>query len=192
MLDTSVLLADPGAISRFAEHRVVLPLVVVTELEAKRNHPELGYFARAALRHLDDLRVEYGRLDADLPIGDYGGTVIVELNHTDPSVLPAGFRLGDNDTRILSVARSLATEGESVVLVSKDLPLRIKAAAIGLQAQEYRAELPPESGWTGMREFEVSSAELDQLYSQGSIEYAPAAELAVPHRARHVFFLRRI
>jgi PhoH-like ATPase len=177
VLDTSVLLADPGAISRFAEHRVVLPLVVVTELEAKRNHPELGYFARAALRHLDDLRVEYGRLDADLPVGDFGGTVMVELNHTDPSVLPAGFRLGDNDTRILSVARSLASEGESVVLVSKDLPLRIKAAAIGLQAQEYRAELPPESGWTGMREFEVSAAELDQLYSQGSIEYAPAAEL---------------
>jgi PhoH-like ATPase len=177
VLDTSVLLADPSAISRFAEHRVVLPLVVVTELEAKRNHPELGYFARAALRHLDDLRIEYGRLDADLPIGDLGGTVMVELNHTDPSVLPAGFRLGDNDTRILSVARSLASEGETVVLVSKDLPLRIKAAAIGLQAQEYRAELPPESGWTGMRDFEVSAADLDELYANGSIEFAPAAEL---------------
>ncbi len=177
MLDTSVLLADPGAISRFAEHRVVLPLVVVTELEAKRNHPELGYFARAALRHLDDLRIEHGRLDADLPIGDLGGTVMVELNHTDPSVLPAGFRLGDNDTRILSVACSLAAEGESVVLVSKDLPLRIKAGAIGLKAQEYRAELPPESGWTGMRDFEVAAGELDELYANGSIEFAPAADL---------------
>jgi PhoH-like ATPase len=91
--------------------------------------------------------------------------VRVELNHSDPSVLPAGFRLGDNDTRILSVARSLATEGESVVLVSKDLPLRIKAAAIGLAAQEYRAELPPDSGWTGMAEFEVSAADLDQLHT---------------------------
>src|SRR5579859_4023775 len=133
VLDTSVLLADPGAIGRFAEHRAVLPIVVVTELEAKRHHPELGFFARQALRYLDDLRIEHGRLDADLPIGDYGGTVMVELNHTDPSVLPAGFRLGDNDTRMLSVASSLAAEGESVVLVSKDLPLRIKASAIGLQ-----------------------------------------------------------
>ncbi|HEX9035073.1 MAG TPA: PhoH family protein [Streptosporangiaceae bacterium] len=177
MLDTSVLLADPGAIGRFAEHRVVLPLVVVTELEAKRNHPELGFFARAALRLLDDLRVIYGRLDADIEIGDEGGTVRVELNHTDPSVLPAGFRLGDNDTRILSVARSLATEGESVVLVSKDLPLRIKAAAIGLAAEEYRAELPPDSGWTGMAEIDVSAAEIDQLYQSGTLESVAAGNL---------------
>ncbi|HXP19049.1 MAG TPA: PhoH family protein [Streptosporangiaceae bacterium] len=177
MLDTSVLIADPGAIGRFAEHRVVLPLVVITELEAKRNHPELGFFARAALRHLDDLRVSCGRLDADIEVGDQGGTVRVELNHSDPSVLPAGFRLGDNDTRILSVARGLAAEGESVVLVSKDLPLRIKAAAIGLPAQEYRAELPVDSGWTGMREVEVTPAEIDELYQSGTLESAAARDL---------------
>ncbi|HUZ52516.1 MAG TPA: PhoH family protein [Streptosporangiaceae bacterium] len=177
VLDTSVLLADPGAISRFAEHRVVLPLVVITELEAKRNHPELGFFARAALRHLDDLRVSHGRLDADIEIGELGGTVRVELNHSDPAVLPAGFRLGDNDTRILSVARSLAADGESVVLVSKDLPLRIKAASIGLPAQEYRAELPPDPGWTGMAELEISAAEIDQLYQNGTLESPAAAGL---------------
>ena len=177
VLDTSVLLADPGAIGRFAEHRVVLPLVVITELEAKRNHPELGFFARAALRHLDDLRLEHGRLDADVEIGDLGGTVRVELNHSDPSVLPAGFRLGDNDTRILAVARSLAAEGDNVVLVSKDLPLRIKAASIGVAAQEYRAELPLDSGWTGMREVEVTGPDIDQLYQSGTIECEAARDL---------------
>ncbi|MBO0017051.1 PhoH family protein, partial [Listeria monocytogenes] len=57
MLDTSVLLSDPKAIARFAEHDVVLPVVVITELEAKRHHAELGYFARSALRALDDLRI---------------------------------------------------------------------------------------------------------------------------------------
>jgi PhoH-like ATPase len=177
VLDTSVLLADPGAIGRFAEHRVVLPVVVITELEAKRHHPELGYFARQALRHLDDLRISYGRLDADLPVGEEGGTVRVELNHADPTVLPAGFRLGDNDTRILSVARSLAAEGDSVVLVSKDLPLRVKAAAIGLPAEEYRAELPADSGWTGMREIDVTAAEMDELYGSGKLDCAAAREL---------------
>ncbi len=177
MLDTSVLLADPGAIGRFAEHQVILPLVVITELEAKRNHPELGFFARAALRHLDDLRVSNGRLDADIEIGDQGGTVRVELNHSDPSVLPAGFRLGDNDTRILSVARGLAAEGQSVVLVTKDLPLRIKAASIGLPAQEYRAELPPDSGWMGMAEVEVSPADIDELYKAGRAELDIARDL---------------
>ena len=111
VLDTSVLLADPYAILRFAEHEVVLPVVVITELEGKRHHPELGYFARAALRLLDELRLDHGRLDALLPVGDQGGTVRVELNHTDHDVLPAGFRLGDNDTRILAVARNLAADG---------------------------------------------------------------------------------
>jgi PhoH-like ATPase len=177
VLDTSVLLADPAAIRRFAEHRVVLPVVVITELEAKRHHPELGFFARQALRHLDDLRIEYGRLDADLPVGDDGGTVRVELNHSDPSVLPAGFRLGDNDSRILSVARSLAADGDSVVLVSKDLPLRVKAASIGVEAQEYRAELPLDSGWTGMRELDVSAAEIGELYESGKLDCEAAREL---------------
>jgi PhoH-like ATPase len=177
VLDTSVLLADPLAISRFAEHHAVLPIVVITELEAKRHHPELGFFARQALRYLDDLRIEYGRLDADLPIGDSGGTVRVELNHSDPQVLPPGFRLGDNDTRILSVARSLAAEGEDVVLVSKDLPLRVKAASIGLTAEEYRAEMPADSGWTGMAEIPVTGADIEQLYESGTVDCAAARDL---------------
>jgi PhoH-like ATPase len=177
VLDTSVLLADPAAIGRFAEHRVVLPVVVITELEAKRHHPELGYFARQALRCLDDLRIEHGRLDADLPVGDLGGSIRVELNHADPSVLPAGFRLGDNDSRILSVACNIASEGDEVVLVSKDLPLRVKAAAVGLTAQEYRAELPPDSGWTGMAELDVTPAEIDELYDAGKLESDAARDL---------------
>jgi PhoH-like ATPase len=177
VLDTSVLLADPGALSRFAEHEVVLPIVVITELEAKRNHPELGYFARNALRTLDDLRVAHGRLDQPLPIGDEDGTVRVELNHSDPTVLPAGFRLGDNDTRILSVALSLSQEGNDVVLVSKDLPLRIKAASVGLTAEEYRAEKVVETGHTGMAELEVAPALLEQLYDSGRLELEEARDL---------------
>ena len=179
VLDTSVLLADPGAIRRFAEHEVVLPVVVITELEGKRHHPELGYFARSALRMLDELRVTHGRLDAPVPVGDEGGTVRVELNHTDAASLPSGFRLGDNDTRILAVARNLANEGDAVTLVSKDLPLRIKASAVGLDAEEYRAEAVSDSdtGYTGMTEIEVAADDLDLLYEQGSIDLDAAREL---------------
>ena len=68
VLDTSVLLSDPWSLTRFDEHEVVLPLVVISELEGKRNHPELGWFARTALRTLDELRIEHGRLDAPVPI----------------------------------------------------------------------------------------------------------------------------
>ncbi len=179
VLDTSVLLSDPGAIRRFAEHEVVLPVVVITELEGKRHHPELGYFARTALRHLDDLRVVHGRLDAPVPIGEEGGTLRVELNHTDPAALPSGFRLGDNDTRILAVAKNLADEGAAVTLVSKDLPLRIKASAVGLDAEEYRGETISESdpGYSGMAEMEVQASDLDELYDDGVIDLTEARQL---------------
>ena len=177
VVDTSVLLSDPHALRRFAEHAVVLPLVVVTELEGKRHHPELGFFARTALRTLDELRISHGRLDAAVPINDVGGTVHVELNHTDPTALPEGFRLGDNDSRILAVALNYAAEGRDVTLVSKDLPMRVKAAAVGLRAQEYRAELAVSSGWTGMTELAVTAAQLDELYESGRLELQEARDL---------------
>jgi PhoH-like ATPase len=176
VLDTSVLLSDPMALLRFDEHEVVLPVVVITELEAKRSHPELGYFARQALRLLDDLRIRHGRLDVPLPLNDGGGTVRVELNHTDPSVLPAGFRLGDNDSRILAVALNFKSEGSDVTLVSKDLPMRVKASAVGLHAEEYLAELAVESGWTGLAELDLLGEDLDRLYDEGVIDHAAAAE----------------
>ena len=177
VLDTSVLLSDPHALVRFDEHEVVIPVVVVTELEAKRTHPELGYFARAALRLLDDMRVSHGRLDEPIPVGDAGGSLRVELNHSDPSVLPSGFQLGDNDTRILAVARNLAAEGHDVVLVSKDLPMRVKASSMGLPAEEYRAELVVESGWTGMAEVDVAADLLDALYDDTVIDLDAARDL---------------
>jgi PhoH-like ATPase len=175
VLDTSVLLADPSALSRFAEHDVVLPLVVIAELEAKRDHPELGWFARQSLHCLDALRVRHGRLDRPLPANDEGGTVRVELNHSDPSVLPAGYRIGDNDSRILTVAANLANEGAEVILVSKDLPLRIKAASIGMAAQEYLAE-QVESGWTGMTEIDVAGEDIDALYAHETLDLPAGRE----------------
>jgi PhoH-like ATPase len=177
VLDTSVLLADPAALKRFAEHEVVLPIVVITELEAKRAHPELGYFARSALRLLDEYRLEHGRLDAPVPVSAVGGSLRVELNHSDQGVLPAGFRLGDNDSRILAVALNLRAEGADVTLVSKDLPMRVKASSVGLSAEEYRAELAVESGYTGMSELEVSSDVIETLYDEGVADVAAARDL---------------
>ncbi len=177
MLDTSVLLSDPRAVFRFDEHEVVIPLVVIIELEAKRTHPELGYFARQALRMLDDFRIEFGRLDERIPLNDEGGTLRVELNHSDLSRLPTGMQLGDNDTRILAVARNLSAEGRDVVVVSKDLPLRVKASTLGLQAEEYLAELVMSTGWTGIEEIEVGSSVVNELYDNERIELDLARDL---------------
>ncbi len=179
VLDTSVLLSDPRALLRFDEHDVVIPVVVVTELEAKRSHPELGYFARQALRLLDELRIAHGRIDEPMSVGDAGGTVHIELNHSDPMILPSGLRLGDNDTRILAVARNLAADGHEVVLVSKDLPMRVKASAAGLTAEEYRAELVVASGYTGIVELDVSSETIDTMYEETIVDVDDAIDLPV-------------
>ena len=178
VLDTSVLLADPIALSRFAEHEVIIPITVIGELETKRDHPDLGYFARAALRTLDELRVKSGRLDHPISINDVGGSLSVELNHSDVSKLPAGFlRDGSNDSRILAIAKNLMADGRKVVLVTKDLPLRVKASSVGVEAQEYRAELASSSGWTGMVEESVGSTIIDSLYEKDRIPH----ELAKTH-----------
>ena len=177
VIDTSVLLSDPRALARFEEHDIVLPLVVITELEAKRHHPELGYFARSALRYLDDLRIRHGHLNDPVPVNDQGGTLHVELNHTDPERLPVGFRLGDNDSRILAVAINYQAEGADVTLVTKDLPLRVKASAVGLEADEYRNELVSDTGWTGMHEMAVGSDDLARLYEEGIVDLDAARDL---------------
>ena len=180
VLDTSVLLADPGALYRFAEHEVIIPIAVIGELETKRDHPELGYFARAALRALDDLRVSHGRLDNALTITPEGGTLSVELNHTDHSTLPHGFlRDGTNDSRILAISKNLMSDGKNVILVTKDLPLRVKASSVGVEAQEYLAELVSNSGWTGIEELTVSSSVIDDLYSSDFADHEAAHQLPV-------------
>jgi PhoH-like ATPase len=178
VLDTSVLLSDPRAIFRFAEHQVVLPVVVISELEKKRHDPEIGYFARQALRNLDELRSKHERLDFPIAVGE-GGSLRVELNHSNQSVLPSGLQLGDNDSRILSVALNLANEGLAVTVVSKDLPMRVKAASVGLAAEEYRAELAPESGWTGIAEVAMGADEMAELYDGETIKSKTVKDMPV-------------
>jgi PhoH-like ATPase len=163
VLDTSVLLSDPTALFRFAEHSVVIPVIVISELEKKRHDPEIGYFARQALRALDDLRIKHERLDFPIPL-EGGGSIRVELNHSNQAVLPSGLQLGDNDSRILAVALNLAGDDLDVTVVSKDLPMRVKAASIGLSAEEYRAELATDPSWMGTSEVTLSSDDMADLY----------------------------
>ncbi|MDE2410121.1 MAG: PhoH family protein [Actinomycetales bacterium] len=173
VLDTSVLLSDPKAMFRFSEHEVVLPITVINELEKKRHDPEIGYFARQALRHLDDLRAQHERLDFPISVGE-GGSLRVELNHTDQSVLPSGFQLGDNDSKIIACAFNLRNEGCDVTVVSKDLPMRLKAAALGMGSEEYRAELARDAGYTGVAEIGLSPEEMSDLYDSELLEHSDA------------------
>ena len=178
ILDTSVLLSDPKALFKFKEQEVVIPIIVINELEKKRHDPEIGYYARQALRHLDDLRTEHERLDFPMQVGD-GGILRVELNHIDQSVLPAGFQLGDNDSRILACAFNLSREGKDVTVVSKDLPMRVKAAALGMAAEEYRNDNAVDSGWTGTAEITLTADEMSDLWDTEIIKHKDVANLPI-------------
>ena len=169
VVDTSVLLSDPWALRKFAEHDVVLPVVVISELEGKRHHPELGWFARQALRFLEELRATYEALDQPVPVNVDGGTLRVELNHQDQSLLPTAFRGPEGDHRILACALNLAHEGKDTVLVTKDVPLRVKAGAVGVQADEYHAQDVVLTGYTGMATVQTSSDVIDTLYRDGEV-----------------------
>ena len=177
VLDTSVLLSDPRALGRFAEHEVVIPLAVLTELEAKRHHPELGWAAREVLRMLEELRLAHGSLLRPMPANEEGGTLRVEVNHTDTAGFPAALSGETNDHRILAVGRNLAAEGRAVTVVTKDLPLRLKASIVGLDADEYRNELATDSNWSGVTELDVDGGAIDTLYDEHVVDLAEARDL---------------
>lgn len=170
VLDTSVLLSNPKALFAFGTSQVVLPLVVIKELESKRHDPELGFPARTALRSIEEMRVSGGDLQAGIPTPD-GGSVRIETNHADRAQLPEALRNDpSHDTRIITVAAALAHEGHEVILVSKDLPMRILASAVmGVRAEDYKGDQEPDSGYTGLAELHTSRASIDALYSDKSV-----------------------
>jgi PhoH-like ATPase len=174
VLDTSVLLSSPRAMFAFAEHEVVLPLVVIKELESKRHDPELGLPARQALRALEALRLKHATtsLREGVPVNDEGGTVRIEINHINQSGLPDALASDrTHDTRILAVASALHGEQKNVTLVSKDLPMRLLAETLGLPAEEFLHEqVKWDETYTGITKYtDVPKEHIDRLYSHGSV-----------------------
>ncbi|HSK98169.1 MAG TPA: PhoH family protein [Euzebyales bacterium] len=171
VLDTCVLLADPHALYRFDEHEVVLPLVVVEELDRhKTRMDEVGRNARSALRVIEELRVRSSsglREAIDLP---QGGTLRVEGNHVD-STLPPYLDPAKPDHRILSVAVGLGG-----TLVTKDGALRIKGSQLGVPVEDYRADtVQVDERYTGIAEIAVDGATLDTFHRDGKLTLDEAA-----------------
>ena len=181
-----MLLADPGALRRFDEHEVVLPVVVITELEGKRHHPELGYFARAALRMLDELRVAHGRLDEPVPVGEDGGTIRVELNHTDAAL--AARRASGSATTTPGSSRSRATSPTRAT-TSRWSPRTCRCGSrpprSGCDAEEYRAErsatpTPATPAWPSSRSPPPTST---SCTTTAWLDLDDGPRPALPHRA---------
>lgn len=179
VVDTSVLLGDPHALKKFGSAAVVLPVAVISELEGKRHHPELGWAARTSLRFLEKLRIENNNLVEEIKLNDKGGTVRVELNHQALTLLPPALTDDTNDHRILAVAANLSNEGFDVTVVSKDLPLRLKASIAGLNAIESVPINRDDEFWSGVVEIESDKQTIDSLYKNHRAELGVAASLPI-------------
>ena len=142
VLDTNVLIHDPFALNRFDEHDVVLPIVVLEEMDkVKRGVDELARNVREASRQLDELSEDCRDLKKGCPLPG-GGCLFFELNHRALDILPEALAKGSGDNRIIAVTMSLQQENpdRQVILVSKDINLRIKARALGLITEDYRSD----------------------------------------------------
>jgi len=185
VLDTSVLVADPGALNAFGGCAVKVPLTVIEELDGLKNRPDVGHTAREALRRIEALRVAGGGSLVDPVALPSGGSVAVLLNGVNHTLLDEHYLdPASPDNRIIGTALGLKASGEAVEVVSNDAALRIKAAHLGLAAKEYvpSAAYGRDSDSPGWLMIEsVDGHVIDRLFTERAVDVGdigPAAALA--------------
>lgn len=183
VLDTNVLLQDPYSIFSFSDNDVVIPAVALEEVDSKKRYmDEIGRNARQISRLIDNLR-ETGKLHDKIPL-ENGGTLRIELNHRSFHELQEIFVEKTNDNRILAVAKNLSIEeskkenGRTVILVSKDTLVRVKADAIGLVSEDFLSDRVVENDhlYTGFMDVQVTIDVLNRFYENGQL---PIGEIGI-------------
>lgn len=169
VLDTNVLLHDPQAIFAFEDNDVVIPIVVIEELDKfKKGMDEISRNARQVSRILDGYR-QKGKLSQGVQL-EGGGNLRVELNHLTPQNLPIELVAAKADNRILSMALNLMTADVPVILVTKDTNLRIKADALGLRAEDYESDtITIDELYPGEIELMVEPKAIEKFYADGEL-----------------------
>ncbi|MGB2781388.1 MAG: PhoH family protein [Phycisphaerae bacterium] len=175
VLDTNVLLHDPGAMTAFADNEVVLPFKVIEELDRfKKGSDDIGRHARQVIRFLDRLRNQ-GRLADGVAVKETGGSVRIAMDdQTPPHPI-----LAENtaDDRIIGVAYRLMQEGKPTTFISKDINARIKSDALGIRTMDFeKQKVDFERIYMGYREVEADAAALRGLQEENGIE-PPADDL---------------
>ena len=169
VLDTNVLLFDPSAITKFGENNVFIPLIVVEELDRfKKDQNENGRNARHFARLVDGLR-EKDSLVKGVPLPS-GGKLRISILR-EPATKHIGIDLSINDNLILANTLYLKENGENVVLITKDINLRLKADALGVEAEDYEtSEITMDELYSGQRVFEISAERLNDFEKNRFLE----------------------
>ncbi|EDL64706.1 PhoH family protein [Bacillus sp. SG-1] len=195
VLDTNVLLQDPQAIFSFQDNEVVIPAVVLEEVDSKKRYmDEIGRNARHVSKLIDSLR-QQGKLHESIPLYN-GGSLRIELNHRSFHQLQEIFVEKTNDNRILAVAKNLSLEeetkedGHQVILVSKDTLVRVKADALGLQAEDFLSDRVVDVSdiYSGFIEIYIPKDLLNKFYEKGEI---PLADITQHPFFSHQFLLMK-
>lgn len=171
VLDTNVLLHDPTALYAFEDNDIVIPMMVIEEIDdLKRRKDEVGRNARVVSRELDSMR-EKSVLSEGVALPG-GGRLRIESNHHDASILPKGIDKNKPDNIILAVALSIKNgKGRPVILVTKDLNLRVKADVIGLKTEDFRKDkVDFQYLYSGVTELTLPGKQLDMFYAQKELD----------------------
>lgn len=175
MIDTNVFLHDPGVLDKFAKQTVIIPIGVLEELDAKKRLPNnLGKNARDVIRFLDSLKDGKGNLHEGVVTSAGTKVSIMIEKHNDHNLDLSG---SINDNKIILAAKHLAEQGKKVVFVSKDIAARVKAEAIGLEAEDYEnLKYSYEQVHAGIVELDVEKSVIDSFYKDGgvNIDYSDA------------------
>lgn len=166
VLDTNVILYSSGALLAFGDNEVVVPEVVLEELDNfKKDKTELGLNARQASRLIDGLR-KLGNLTVGVPLPN-GGTIKVESNYLKTE-MPKHWEQSKADNRILQVCKALKEAGKEVSLITKDTFLRIKADIVNVKSEDFYEKVVPagDEQYTGRKEVYISSDKLSEFYNK--------------------------
>jgi PhoH-like ATPase len=182
ILDTNVLLFDPQALFKFGNNDIVIPIVVVEEIDRfKREMSENGRHARLFSRLIDEMRAD-GELSRGVKLPN-GGILTVELGGNQP--LPLELQMDKADNRILAVAISLKKEHPKrpVVFVTKDVNLRIKADALGITAEDYEpSSVEPDQLYSGTLTLSVDAHWVDEFYQNKRLAYKEVTQPFKPNQ----------
>ncbi len=175
VLDTNVLLYSPQAIFAFSEHTVIIPEVVLEELDKfKSESTERGAHSRQVSRIIDELRCQ-GNLLNGVPLNDQGGILRIETNCLEIN-LPPHWDRAKPDNRILQVCKGLADNNQHTVLVSRDTNLRVKAVILDIQAEDFRNDKVAaiEDQYTGRTVVYTSSETINRFHADDGNAIDPA------------------
>lgn len=169
VIDTNVLIHDPEAMMKFPGQNIMIPFAVLEELDKMKRSPgELGKNSRESIRLLDSLKsIGTGNLHNGVKLENGS---IIRIQSETKSEDPYHFEMSINDNRIIMAAFFLLQQGEKVVFVSKDFAARLKAEAIGLEAEDYEnLKYDLESFYKGLNKVELPKHDIDTFFKDGHI-----------------------